>query len=140
MSFRSHFVFECSCIGSWNTQMYLPHYPTVWVTSYHSQRSRYWAITLSQVSLTTEIRFRADLSGGEIPSRLFQLQNLTELDFEYTALTGPLPDRFDGMPALKSLMLVNNQQLGPSTPDLSSNQALATLLAGSSREWTKANV
>jgi len=68
-----------------------------------------------------------DISGGEIPSRLFQIQNLTELNFEYTALTGPLPDRFNGMPALKSMTLVNNQQLGPSIPDLSSNRALSTL-------------
>jgi hypothetical protein len=67
------------------------------------------------------------MSGGEIPGRLFQLQNLTELNLEYTALTGPLPDRFDGMPALKSMTLVNNQQLGPSIPDLSSNRALTTL-------------
>jgi hypothetical protein len=68
-------------------------------------------------------------TGGEFPGRLFQLQNLTELNFEYTALTGPLPDRFDGMPALKSMTLVNNQQLGPSIPDLSSNRALNTLWA-----------
>jgi hypothetical protein len=73
------------------------------------------------------IRYGANIPGGEIPGRLFQLQNLTELDFEYTALTGPLPDRFDGMPALKSMALVNNQQLGPGIPDLSSNRALNTL-------------
>jgi len=73
------------------------------------------------------IRNRAKVSGGEIPGRLFQLRNLTELDFEYTALTGPLPDGFDGMPALKSLTLVNNQQLGPSIPDVSANRALTTL-------------
>jgi hypothetical protein len=67
------------------------------------------------------------MQGGEIPGRLFQLRNLTELNLEFTALTGPLPSNLDGVPQLRSLTLVNNQQLGSSVPDMRDNGALQTM-------------
>lgn len=66
-------------------------------------------------------------SGGRIPERLLRLASLAELDLEFTALTGPLPDTLDGLPRLRSLTLVNNQQLGTNIPSLSENRDLSTL-------------
>ncbi|ORY31636.1 hypothetical protein BCR39DRAFT_87556 [Naematelia encephala] len=65
---------------------------------------------------------------GAFPAELLALTNLTTIDLEYTALTGPV-DSLDFPPAqnLTSLYLVNNQQLGSTLPDLSKNSLLVTL-------------
>ncbi|CAG8723677.1 17464_t:CDS:2, partial [Racocetra persica] len=56
------------------------------------------------------------LPNGAIPTSLFQLPNINSLKISSTSLTGSIPDTFNKMPALKTLSLQNNPQLGKTIP------------------------
>ncbi len=65
---------------------------------------------------------------GEFPAALLSMPDLETLDIEYTSLTGPLSTvEFGRATGLKTLYLVNNQELGTSLPSLSGNSKLVTL-------------
>lgn len=66
-------------------------------------------------------------TAGSFPRNLLTLQNLTKLDLEYTALTGPLSDVDFSKSGLNNLYLVNNKGFGNGLPDLSNAQKLSTL-------------
>ncbi|CAG8659174.1 20691_t:CDS:2 [Cetraspora pellucida] len=56
------------------------------------------------------------LPNGAIPTSLFQLPNMNMLKISSTSLSGSIPDTFNKMPALKTLSLQNNPQLGKTIP------------------------
>lgn len=72
--------------------------------------------------------FWADLdSAGSFPYSIFG-PNLGQIDLQYTALTGPIATaNWSAVPALTSLYLANNKNLGTSLPNLSGNSKLVTL-------------
>ena len=64
--------------------------------------------------------------GGAFPSAILSRANFTTLDVEYTSLSGSLSS-MEVSTTISSLVLVNNAQMGPALPTLSSHTALNTL-------------
>lgn len=70
-----------------------------------------------------------DMPTGSIPSSLFTLSNLTNIDIQSTSLTS-LPERsFDSLTSLNSILLSSNAKLGSSLPSLKNLKRLRTLSA-----------
>ncbi|KAF0543812.1 L domain-like protein [Gigaspora margarita] len=68
------------------------------------------------------------IPNGTIPTSLFQLPNLNSLKITSTSLTGPIPDTFNKMPALKTLNLQSNPQLGKTIPPSIGSLSLNALI------------
>jgi hypothetical protein len=63
-----------------------------------------------------------------LPSSILALPNITTIDIEYTALSGPVGQmNFAKSTNLATLVLVNNAQLGTDLPGLANNGQLKTL-------------
>lgn len=64
---------------------------------------------------------------GAVPSALFSLSNLANIDIESTSLTGLATQSFDKLTQLTSLVLSSNAKMGTSLPSLSAAKGLLTL-------------
>ncbi|RXK40806.1 hypothetical protein M231_01865 [Tremella mesenterica] len=77
---------------------------------------------------TLHLTGNSSIPSGPFPNALTKLSNLTVIDIEYTALTGPLSnDAFESASKLQALFLVYNAQLGTTLPNLVNSKSLTTL-------------